>query len=102
MWYMKRALRRHGYDLEVRTCNSLKDASAPSILGVGGHVVTLMSKTASGPEIGDPLGPHRRYTWGEFEKRHHPRRDYFVIRAMDRTGWVGGFGTEGPRHRKKA
>jgi hypothetical protein len=42
-----------------------------------------MSKTASGPEIGDPLGPHRRYTWEAFEKRYHPRRDYFVIRAMD-------------------
>lgn len=87
IWYMRRALHRHGYEIEARAAKSLKDASAPSILGVKvgsvGHVVVLMSKTDAGPEIADPLlGQRQRYTWTDFERMYQPNRVYFVIRPM--------------------
>ena len=86
IWYMMRAMHGHGYEMEVRVAQSLKDAPTPSILGVmvgsAGHVVVLMSKTDAGPEIGDPLGPRRRCTWKAFERTYHPKLVYCVIRPL--------------------
>jgi ABC-type bacteriocin/lantibiotic exporter with double-glycine peptidase domain len=88
IWYMMRAMHRHGYEIEARTAESLKDAPVPSILGVkiggAGHVVVLMSKTDAGPVIGNPFsGPPRRYTWKAFEERYHPSPVCFVIRPVE-------------------
>jgi predicted double-glycine peptidase len=86
IWYMRRALRKHGYEMEARDAKSSTDIQAPSVVGVkvgsGGHVVALMSKTDAGPEIGDPLGTHKRYTWAEFENRYHPNGVYLLIRPI--------------------
>jgi len=82
IWYVKRALRRHGYELEAHVARSLKDMSAPAVLGCGtsGHVVVLMSKTDSGVEIGDPLGTRKYYTWDALEGSYQPKPIYFVIK----------------------
>jgi ABC-type bacteriocin/lantibiotic exporter with double-glycine peptidase domain len=82
VWYLIRVLRRHGYEVDIRTAKSLKDASAPAVIGLGvmGHVVVLMSKSNAGPEIGDPIGYHRKYTWKDFEEGYEPKPVYFVVR----------------------
>jgi biotin operon repressor len=84
VWYLIRVLRRHGYEVDIRTAKSLKDASAPAVIGLGimGHVVVLMSKTDTGPEIGDPIGYHRKYTWKDFEEGYEPKPVYFVVRKV--------------------
>ncbi|MEN6520709.1 MAG: cysteine peptidase family C39 domain-containing protein [Armatimonadota bacterium] len=90
IWYMMRALRKHGYKIEPHSAKSLKDMPTPCILGIKlgsiGHAVVLMSKSTDGPEIGDPLsGQRKHYTWKLFERNYHPSPVYFVIKPLERS-----------------
>lgn len=87
IWYMIRAIRRHGYEIEPRYAKSVKDVPTPAVLGVkiggAGHVVVLMSESDAGPEIGNPFqGRRGHYTWEAFERRYHPEPIYYVIRPV--------------------
>lgn len=85
VWYMIRAMRNRGYDLRVRSSESVEEIPAPSVIGVkvgsAGHVVVLMSKSDDGPEIGDPLGMRERCSWISFEKLYQPNGEYYSITA---------------------
>jgi hypothetical protein len=91
-WYMMRALRRHGYEMEIRWAKSLADIPAPAILGVEygdiGHAVVMMSKDKTGPEIGNPKALRRHYSWKAFERVYHPELVYYTIGP--RTPVTGG------------
>lgn len=86
LWYMMRSLRKHGFQMNAYAASSLKDAPTPCILGVkvgrAGHVVVMISKNAAGPEIGDPSGIRKHYTWAVFERGYHPNNQYFCIRPL--------------------
>jgi ABC-type bacteriocin/lantibiotic exporter with double-glycine peptidase domain len=84
IWYMMRAMPGHGYKIEPHVAKSVKDIPAPSILGLkaGGHVIVLMSKSDAGPDIGNPLGQRRQYTWSAFEKAYDIEPIYFIIRPI--------------------
>ncbi|MEN6371759.1 MAG: cysteine peptidase family C39 domain-containing protein [Armatimonadota bacterium] len=90
IWYLMRALRKHGYKIEVYSAKSSKDMPAPCILSIKlghiSHAVVLMSKNSAGPEIGDPLsGQRKHYTWKLFERNYHPAPVYYVIKPLERS-----------------
>jgi len=59
-WYLARALRRRGLDVEAHIQSPVGSPPTPSIAGVllrggAGHFIALMSETADEITIGDPL-----------------------------------------------
>lgn len=84
IWYMMRAIRKFGYKIEAHTAKSMKDVQTPAIVGVDGcHVVVMMSKNDTGPEIGNSLGAKRyRYTWDAFQSNRDPAPVYFVVKPL--------------------
>lgn len=89
IWYMMRAIRRHGYEMEPLAVKSLKEMQAPAILGVkigtAGHVVALISMDDASLKIADPLlSSPQRYTWKDFDQVYNPASIYFVIRHVGR------------------
>jgi hypothetical protein len=59
-WYLARALRRRGLDVEAHIQSPIGSPPAPSIAGVllrggAGHFIALMSETSDEITIGDPL-----------------------------------------------
>lgn len=85
-WYIKRALRKRGYDLRFHKAKSVREVPANSIVGVTytgiGHVVVLLRKTAQGVVIGEPLRGRRSYTWRVFQRNYHPDGVYFTIKRL--------------------
>jgi predicted double-glycine peptidase len=86
-WYLKRALRKHGYEAHWRYYDNIQNAPAPSILGVKvgsiGHVVVLLRKDKEGLTIGDPLSGRKEYTWSIFKRVYQPDGGCYTIRRKE-------------------
>lgn len=89
-WYMKRALRKRGYEPKYRIIYSIKDAPVPSILGVHmgnlGHAVVLLHKDKDNVVIGEPLTGRREYTWHFFNDCYKPDKSYITIKRIKHAG----------------
>ncbi len=82
-WYMKRALRKRGYELTFVNIRKASEAPVHSIVGVKvgslGHVVVFLDKDKRGVTVGEPLSGRKYYTWSKFQRRYNPERMCFVI-----------------------
>jgi predicted double-glycine peptidase len=88
-WYLKRALRKRGYEPQFRNIRSAREAPIPSIVGVTvtgiNHVVVLLDKDAEGVTIGEPLRGRREYSWSVFRKCYRPDGTCITIRRLQDT-----------------
>lgn len=62
-WYLKRALKKRGYEPHFHPIKSVDDATIPSVIGVDygsiPHAIVLLAKDRDSVTIGEPLnGPH--------------------------------------------
>jgi len=83
-WYVRRALRKMGYEPRFSHLKSIRRAPINSILGVKigslGHVVVVLAKSERGVTVGEPLIGRMEYTWEKFERHYHPNGFCMVIR----------------------
>jgi ABC-type bacteriocin/lantibiotic exporter with double-glycine peptidase domain len=85
-WYMKRGLRKFGYEATSGWCKSIKDVPIPCMLSVVvsglGHVVVLLETNETGVVIGEPLRGKCKYRWAVFNKCYEPNGTYTVIKHI--------------------
>lgn len=83
IWYIKRALRKLGYEPRFPHLKSVRKAPVNSIVGVkvgpNGHVVVVMAKDSKGLTVGEPLSGRKDYTYAKFNKRYRPGGFCIVI-----------------------
>lgn len=83
VWYLKRGLRKFGYEPKIHHCRSVEKAPVPCILSVVAtgipHVVVLLNKDSNGVVIGEPLRGKRRYKWDIFKKYYRPDGMYMTL-----------------------
>lgn len=88
-WYLRRALRKHGFDCRFRWVGSARRAPVPCVLGVMNgdlpHAVVLLHKDAKGVVIGEPLRGRREYDWALFKECYRPEGSAIVIVRTSRS-----------------
>jgi len=84
--YLKRALRKHGYEPVFHKARSLRDVPVPCMVGVTvtgvGHVVVLLKTDTKGVTIGEPLRGRRTYSWPVFQRCYRPDGSYVVVKRI--------------------
>jgi hypothetical protein len=90
IWYLMRALRKRGYEVQFRQVRTIEAAPVPSIIGVHvgdvGHVVVLLDKDRTGATVGEPLCGRHHYTWPVLMRHYRPDGNCITIRRISGRG----------------